>query len=78
MYGVKGKQWLTNLPLLIAQLKIDYGLSHLKPVNNLTYNYVLSGFQGVQPIVLKLGLDSNYKTESDNCFMFTAKPTLED
>ncbi len=59
LYGVKGKQWLTNLPLLIAQLKIDYGLSHLKPVNNLTYNYVLSGFQGVQPIVLKLGPDSN-------------------
>lgn len=59
LYGAKGRQWLTNLPLLIAQLQIKYGLSHLKPVNDLTYNYVLSGFQGVRPIVLKLGLDSN-------------------
>jgi len=30
-----------------------------KTFKNLSYNYVLSGFQGLQPIVLKLGLDSN-------------------
>jgi streptomycin 6-kinase len=30
----------------------------LKEVTNLTYNYVLSGLQGNNPIILKLGLDS--------------------
>lgn len=59
LYDEKGKQWLTNLPFLIANLEVAHGLSHLKPFKNLSYNYVLSGFQGLQPIVLKLGLDSN-------------------
>ncbi len=57
LYGEKGKQWLANLPLLVANLEKKHGLTHLKPFKNLTYNYVLSGFQGLQPIVLKLGLD---------------------
>ncbi|MBY0291778.1 MAG: aminoglycoside phosphotransferase family protein [Alphaproteobacteria bacterium] len=30
----------------------------LQPVNNLSYNYVLSGFQGIQPVILKLSLDT--------------------
>jgi streptomycin 6-kinase len=33
--------------------------SLLQPFKNLSYNYVFSGFQGLQPIVLKLGLDSH-------------------
>ncbi|MBA2629098.1 MAG: streptomycin phosphotransferase, partial [Rickettsiaceae bacterium] len=57
LYGKKGKQWVTNLPNLIAQVAAAYGLSNLNPVKNLSYNYVLSGFQGNQPIILKLGLD---------------------
>lgn len=57
LYGEKGKQWLLNLPVLVADLEKKYGLTNLKPFKNLTYNYVLSGFQGLQPIVLKLGLD---------------------
>ncbi|MBP7190014.1 MAG: hypothetical protein KA998_02055 [Rickettsiaceae bacterium] len=32
-------------------------LRDLKEVTNLTYNYVLSGFQADNPIILKLGLD---------------------
>lgn len=57
LYGEKGKQWLDSLPKLITQVKVAYGLSDLKPVNNLSYNYVLSGFQGSEPIILKLSLD---------------------
>lgn len=59
LYAEQGRQWLANLPQLIARLEITYGLSHLKPFENLSYNYVLSGFQDAQPIVLKVGLDSN-------------------
>jgi streptomycin 6-kinase len=57
LYGEKGRQWQENLPNLVAQLANTYGLSNLKAVNNLSYNYVLSGFQEAQPIILKLGLD---------------------
>lgn len=57
LYGEKGKQFLADLPDLILQMEAKYGLSDLEPVKNLSYNYVLSGFQGSQPIILKLGLD---------------------
>lgn len=57
LYGAKGVQWLSDLPKLVEHLEISCGLSNLKPFKNLTYNYVLSGFQGLQPIVLKLSLD---------------------
>lgn len=59
LYGEEGKKWLANLPLLIAKIKNDHSLHDLKPFKNLSYNYVLSGFKGLKPIVLKLGLDSH-------------------
>jgi streptomycin 6-kinase len=65
LYGEKGRQWQENLPNLVAQLVNTYGLSNLKAVNNLSYNYVLSGFQEAQPIILKLGLDiDGFKREA--------------
>ena len=57
LYGKKGGEWLDNLPKMIAQLEGDYGFLGLKPLQNLSHHYVLSGFQGEQPVVLKLGLD---------------------
>jgi streptomycin 6-kinase len=57
LYGQKGTQWLADLPKLTAQMEIDHGLSDLKPVKNLSYNYVLSGLQESQPIILKLSPD---------------------
>ena len=58
IYGKKGKLWLDELPLLVASLSSKLGLSGLKEYSNLSYNYVLSGFQRDNPIILKLGLDS--------------------
>ncbi len=57
IYGERGKMWLDELPENVAFIAAKYGLSELKPVSNLSYNYVLSGFQGSLPIILKLGLD---------------------
>jgi streptomycin 6-kinase len=57
LYAYKGEQWLSNLSELTSKIAKKYKLTHLKPVNNLTYNYVLSGFQGSQSVILKLGLD---------------------
>lgn len=45
LYGVEGQRWLSNLPNWIKQIARAYKLYDLKPVNNLTYNYVLLGFQ---------------------------------
>ena len=57
MYGYRGKKWLADVPVFVKNLAHQWGLFNLKPVENLTYNYVLSGFCGTQPIILKIGLD---------------------
>ena len=57
MYGDRGKKWLADVPIFVKNLAHQWGLSNLKPVENLTYNYVLSGFRNTQPIILKIGLD---------------------
>jgi streptomycin 6-kinase len=53
----KGKAWLSDLPKIVEKVAEKYGLHNLNPVNNMSYNYVLSGFHRKQPIILKLGLD---------------------
>ena len=57
IYGEKGKAWIDELPELISAISSRLDLRDLKEVTNLTYNYVLSGFQGDNHIILKLGLD---------------------
>jgi streptomycin 6-kinase len=58
IYGEQGKAWLNELPELVTAISSRLELRDLKEVSNLTYNYVLSGFQGDNPIILKLGLDN--------------------
>ena len=57
IYGEKGKAWITGLPQIVSAISSRLDLRDLKEVTNLTYNYVLSGFQGDNHIILKLGLD---------------------
>lgn len=59
IYGVKGKQWLIDLPNIIKLIAKEWNLTDLKPVDNLSMNYVASGFQGYRAIILKLSLDNN-------------------
>jgi streptomycin 6-kinase len=71
IYGEKGKAWLDTLPELVAAIASRLDLRDLKEVTNLTYNYVLSGFQGHNPIILKLGLDHEALTRESfalKCF----------
>lgn len=58
IYGEKGQAWIDELPELVAAISSKHGLRDLQEVTNLTYNYVLSGFQGDNPIILKASLDS--------------------
>ncbi len=59
IYGKRGKDWLAELPRRIEQLQRSWGLSELKPFPNLSYSYVLAGFQGSVPVILKLSPDAN-------------------
>ncbi|MBU0743922.1 MAG: phosphotransferase [Gammaproteobacteria bacterium] len=54
IYKEKGETWLDNLPQLTQKISLMWNLTDLHPVNNLSYNYVLSGFQNKLPIILKL------------------------
>ncbi len=58
IYGEKGKAWIDELPQIVSAISSRLDLRDLKEVTNLTYNYVLSGLQGNNPIILKLGLDN--------------------
>ena len=59
IYRDRGRLWLDELPKHVQQLEALWGLSYLKPLDNLTYNYVLSGFQDDLPIILKLSLNAS-------------------
>lgn len=57
IYGVEGKAWLNKLPNRIAEVALNFDLYELTPVSNLSYHYVLAGYQQNLPIILKLGFD---------------------
>jgi len=58
IYGEKGKAWIDELPQIVSAISSKLDLRDLIKVTNLTYNYVLSGFQCDNTIILKLGLDN--------------------
>jgi streptomycin 6-kinase len=51
IYERKGKAWLNELPQLVTAISSRLDLRDLKEVHNLTYNYVLSGSWGNNPII---------------------------
>ena len=78
IYGKKGQQWIDDLPKLITQIAETYGLSNLKPVEALSYNYVLTGFQGSKAVILKLGLDSDgFKREAAALMAFAGSGVVQ-
>lgn len=54
----KEKIWIHELPELVAEMASSLDLRDLKEVTHLSDHSVLSGFQGNNPIILKLSLDS--------------------
>ncbi len=55
-HGENGQQWLSTLAQLIAKYEDYWGLTALKPVANLSYNYVMTALKNNRPVVLKLGV----------------------
>lgn len=58
-YKEQGKAWLEKLPKIVAKLAKEWSLSELKPLDNLSFNYILSGYQNNIPIILKLSYGNN-------------------
>ena len=68
VFGEKGKEWLTQLPDLIAHASERWGLTEMQPVPNLSYSFVafakqesspLGRGQGEGDVVLKIGVPNN-------------------
>lgn len=57
IYGEKGQAWLDALPHIVAAISSKLALRDLQEATNLSYNYVLSGWQNNNSIILKLSFD---------------------
>ena len=69
--GEKGKLWINNLPNIIEILVDHWKLSHLIPVNNMTYHYVAKAKrQNNQLVVLKIGFDQKVTLEERQALTF--------
>lgn len=59
IYGNEGEIWLNQLPQYVEQIAELWNLKHLKQLPNLSFNYVLSGFQNKLPVILKISFDQD-------------------
>jgi aminoglycoside phosphotransferase (APT) family kinase protein len=66
-YGSRGKKWLAEIPEISVNVAKKYHLTRLKPVSNMTYNYVAAGYQHEQPIILKLGFNVKALAKEAHC-----------
>jgi len=72
LYGEAGKAWLLEIPSILAKVSRAWNLDNLKPYKNLSYNYVLSGFQKNRPVILKLNpKPENLQKEANALKAFT-------
>ena len=64
-YGEDGKQLIANLPVLVEETSQRWDLTDVKPVPNLSYNFVafaLSAAQRSRSVVLKIGVPNRELT----------------
>lgn len=58
VFGKEGEDWLSKLPSLVEMLCTHWNLSHVTPVNNMSFNYVAKAIMNAdQPVILKIGCD---------------------
>jgi streptomycin 6-kinase len=81
LYKDQGQAWLDSLPSIVSDLANEWNLTSLVPVDNLSFNYVLSGLQNLRPVILKLSFkqeDLEREMEALKCFAgFGGVPVLE-
>lgn len=60
VWGDQGRAWLNNLSSTIIELSVQWQLSDITPVDNLSYNYVAFAKQyNNTPVVLKISCDGS-------------------
>ena len=53
-YKEEGRKWLASLPQQVEDFAKKWELESLKPLKNLTFNYILEGMFNSQRVILKL------------------------
>ena len=56
-YSEEGQAWIDNLPKIIDVYAQKWDLTELIEVDNLSYNYVLSGQKDLEGIILKISIE---------------------
>jgi len=59
MHGEEGRWWLKCLPSIVASYKEIFGLSDIKQVTNLSYNYIVSCSYAGRDTILKIGFEED-------------------
>lgn len=71
VFGDKGIKWLNALPTLIEKLAADWKLSHLVPVDNMSFNYVAKAIShSNQPVILKISCDAQSIAEERQALLY--------
>ncbi len=55
-FGERGDRFLEELPELIDDAAERWGLAHIRPVRDLSYNFVAFANRGAENVVLKIGV----------------------
>jgi streptomycin 6-kinase len=66
-FGEKGKKWLAKLPNIIQNLAEMWQLEEIKPVDNLSWNYVATAICGNEEVVLKISFQQDLIYDEMRC-----------
>jgi len=71
IYGESGKNWFSDLVRITEVLQKHWKLKEIKPVDNLTYNYVAKSLDNMNnPVIIKIGYDKNFIKEEINALKY--------
>jgi streptomycin 6-kinase len=71
IFGDSGTAWIDALPAIIEKLAAHWGLSHIIPVDNMTFNYVAKALSSSnQAVVLKISCDEKSIREEEHALLY--------
>jgi streptomycin 6-kinase len=74
VFGEAGSQFLANIPTLIDEASLKWGLTEVQPSSNLSYNFVAFAKRGDEEVVLKMGVPNReFKSEIAALHLFNGE-----
>lgn len=71
IYNEQGNRWISQLPIIVDKLRDHWRLTHITPVDNMTYHFVAKSETELhQKVVLKIGLDKKVIDNEKNALTF--------